>query len=317
MISYHFHMISRRELALLRAMYQHDTVTAAAASVHMSQPAASALLRDLETRLGLTLFNRDNRRLRLTTQGRVLIPEVLHALSAMDAVDRLALDLRRSTLTRLTVGAVAAASTVILPDAVQRVLSLHPQLSVTVRSGSAVEIVDMAIKHEIDLGIVITESSLLSERIAQQPLANLCLYGVFHPNHPRIQDTRALSLEEAATMPLVTLSQALPAGRETLRAFTQAGLQYRPLLEVSQSITACEMVRAGAGIAVVESIGAMYATKQGLIIRPLHVPEHFILSLVWPQDKPLADPAQSLCDALATVFVDPFTAIDSRHTSIS
>lgn len=299
-------MMNRRELALLRAMYQHETVTAAAESVHMSQPAASALLRDLEARLGLTLFNRDNRRLRLTNQGRALIPEVLHALSAMDAVDRLALDLRRGALTRLTVGAVAVASTVILPQAVQRVLGLHPQLSLTVRSGGAIEIVDMAMKHEIDLGIVITESSAHSERIAHKQLANLCLYGVFHPTHPRSQNARALSLKEAAALPLVTLSQALPAGRETLRAFAQAKLQYRPLIEVSQSTTACEMVASGVGVAVVESIGAIYASKLGLVTRPLHAPQEFTLSLVWPQDKPLTGPAQSLADALEAVCAEGF-----------
>src|SRR5690606_31125235 len=148
-------MLRRRELALLRAMYQYGTVTAAAASINMTQPAASALLRNMETRLGFSLFSRQSRRLQLTSQGRALLPEVLNALAGMEAVDKLADALRHGTTSRLTIGAVAIAASSVLPSALATVRKKHSGVALAVRPGTAMEIIDMAVDHRIDLGIVV------------------------------------------------------------------------------------------------------------------------------------------------------------------
>ena len=147
-------MLSRRELRLLRAMHTLGTVTAAASSINMTQPAASAMLRDLEIRLGVALFSREKRRLRMTPQGRTLMPEVLNALAALESADRLAQDIRHGTLARLVIGAVAIAASSLLPAALALVRQQHPSVAVTVRAGTALEIIDMAVEHRVDLGII-------------------------------------------------------------------------------------------------------------------------------------------------------------------
>lgn len=116
-------------------MYQQGTVTAAAASIHMTQPAASALLKDMETRVGFALFSRENRRLQLTSQGRSLMPEVLNALSGMESVDRLVSNIRKGAADRLSIGAVAVASSMLLPQALVTVRRAHPGITFTVRAG--------------------------------------------------------------------------------------------------------------------------------------------------------------------------------------
>lgn len=298
LISYENHMLNRREMALLRAMYQHPTVTAAAASVHMSQPAASALLQGLETRLGFALFSRNQRRLQLTSQARALVPEVLNALSAMDAVDRLAADIRKGATARLNVGAVAVAATMLLPQALVSVRRAHPQVALTVRAGTALEIMDMAADHRIDLGIVITGSAMVSERIVKERLAPLSLHAVFHPDHPRARGEAALTLAEVAALGLIVLSPALPAGLATQQAMAAAGLDYRPLMEVSQSFTACEFAAQRLGVAIVETLGARYAQRQGLVARQLLTLHDEALALVCPRDKPLEGAGLSLRQAL-------------------
>ncbi|KQP44614.1 LysR family transcriptional regulator [Pseudorhodoferax sp. Leaf274] len=291
-------MLNRRELALLRAMYLHPTVTAAADSVHMSQPAASAVLRGLETRLGFALFSRNQRRLQLTSQARALIPEVLTALSAMDAVERLARDIRQGATARLNVGAVAVAATMLLPQALVPVRRAHPQVAVTVRAGTALEIMDMAADHRIDLGLVITGPATAGERIARERLARLSLHAVFHPDHPRVRSDTALSLAEAAALDLIVLSPALPAGLATQQAMAAAGLALRPVMEVSQSFAACAFAAEQLGVAIVETLGARYAQRQGLVARPLLALDDAELALVFPRDKPLEGAALGLRDAL-------------------
>ncbi|MDA8456923.1 LysR family transcriptional regulator [Acidovorax sp. GBBC 3334] len=277
-------------------MYQQGTVTAAAASIPMTQPAASALLRDMETRLGFALFSREHRRLRLTSQGRALIPEVLNALSGIEAVDRLAGNIRKGARDRLTVGAVSVASSMLLPQALVSVRQAYPDITFAVRAGSALEIVEMAVDHRIDLGIVIG-SSAPDERVFKEQLAAVCLFAVLHPAHPRAK-ARRLILDEVTGLGLIALSPTLPAGLATQQAILKSGLEYRPLMEVAQSFTACELAGQRLGVAVVESLGARYAHRMGLVVKPILTMEDSELAIVAPKDRPLEGAALYLSNAL-------------------
>ncbi|WAI81715.1 MULTISPECIES: LysR family transcriptional regulator [Achromobacter] len=290
-------MFNRRELLLLRAMYRHDTVTAAAASVNMTQPAASALLRDMETRLGFALFSRENRRLHLTSQGRALIPEVLNALAGIEAVDRLAVDIRQGALARLDVGAVAIAASSLLPPALAGMRQAHPLVAVTVRAGIALEIIEMAVDHRIDLGIIIGAPSDI-DRVSSLRLAPLGLHAVMARDHPWAQQP-ALTLEQVADAGPIVLAPALPAGRATRQALEARGLPYRPIIEVAQSSAACALAAQGLGVAIVESLGAHYAERQGLVARHLLPLEDPVLAVVWSKDRAMSAPAQLLQQGLA------------------
>lgn len=293
-------MLNRRELTLLRAMYQCTTVTAAAQAVHMSQPAASALLRDMETRVGFALFRRDNRRLHLTAQGRAMIPEVLHALTGMEAVDRLASQIRDGVNDRLVVGAVAVTASMLLPPALVEVRGAYPDVKFSVRTGSGLDIVEMAVDHRIDIGVVIG-SSVPDERVHQEQIAPVSLHAVLRPDHP-LARTRRLSLEAVAAAGLIGLSTSLPAGAATRQALLRAGWEYEPVMEVGQSFTACEMAGQGLGIAIVETLGARYAQRQGLIAKRLMTVEDMAISLVAPRDRPLHGAGLGLKQALVNAM---------------
>ncbi len=273
-------------------MYRHGTVTAAAASINMTQPAASALLRDMEIRLGFTLFSRERRRLHLTSQGRALIPEVLNALASVEAVDRLAGDIRQGAQARLAVGAVAIAASSLLPAALSRMRPAHPGVAVTVRAGTALDIIEMAVDHRIDLGIIV--GSLVDKhRVASRILAPLSLYAVMRPDHPW-SGQRELTLDAVAKAGPIVLATALPAGRATRQAIEGQGLPYCPIIEVAQSSAACALAAQGLGIAIVEGLGARYAERQGLLARHLLAVQDLTLALVWPKDRAMSPAAECL-----------------------
>ncbi|WP_353172381.1 LysR family transcriptional regulator [Paracandidimonas soli] len=289
-------MFSRRELLLLRAMYQHRTVTAAAASINMTQPAASALLRDMEIRLGFLLFSREKRRLQLTSQARTLIPEVLNALAGIESVERLAGDIRQGTMARLVVGAVAIAASSLLPPALMRIRKAHSELAVTLRAGTALEIIEMAVDHRIDLGVIVGTVAD-NERVSSVQLAPLSLYAICRKDHPWAA-RRDLSLAEVAMAGPIVLATALPAGRATRQVMEAEGLPYRPMMEAMQSSSACALAAEGLGVAIVESLGARYAQRQGLAAMHLMALEDPVLALVWSRDRSMSMPAQQLHEVL-------------------
>lgn len=278
-------------------MHIFNSVTAAADSINMTQPAASAMLRDLEIRLGVALFTREKRRLRMTSEGRTLIPEVLNALAALEGADRLAEEIRRKKMARLVIGAVAIAASSLLPAALASLRRAHPEVGVIVRAGTALEIIAMATDHRIDLGIIIGTVAD-SHRVAKLDLAPLSLYAVMRADHPWARRNR-ITLGDLVDQPVIALAQTLPAGRSTQQAFENEGLPYRPIIEVAQSSSACSLAAEGLGLAIVESLGARYAQRQGLLARHIMALEDPALTLVWARDQALSPPALSLRQTLA------------------
>ncbi len=275
-------MINRKDLALLRAMYRHGTVTAAAASVHMTQPAASMLLREIETRLGFALFSRENRRLRLTNRGRTLIPEILNAMAGIEAVDQLSQNLRDEVLTRLVVGTVPIAAYSLMPAALAGMYRDHPDVNVTLRAGTSLELVEMAMDHRIDVGLMI-DRPIDNAHIVSKQLAKLDLYAVMRSDHQWAAKPE-ITLEEVAGCAPIVLAPALPAGQATKNMMKAANLPYRPLIEVAQSSAACALAAEGLGIALIESLGAQYARRQGLIALRVSPLDNVVLTLLWAKD---------------------------------
>jgi DNA-binding transcriptional LysR family regulator len=289
-------MFKRSELMLLRAMHQHPTVTAAAASVNMSQPAASAMLRAMEDRLGFELFTRERRRLALTSHGRALLPEVMNAIAGLEAVDRLARDLHKGSTTRLVVGAVSIAASSIVPESLEEVRRRHPAISATLRVGTTLDLTEMAAEQRIDIGLIIGTAT--DDRVASRHLGQLNLCCVMRSDHP-FAKRKTLTLADVAAGEFIALSPHLPAGRATVRELAIAGIDRMPSVEAMQSSASCALVWAGAGIAIVETLGALYGQRQGLVARTLVRVNDLGLTLVWSRNKGMTPPANDLAQSLA------------------
>ncbi|MGE0802929.1 MAG: LysR family transcriptional regulator [Lautropia sp.] len=283
-------MFRPRELLLLRALHETGSVTAAATAVHLSQPAASALIRAIETRIGFDLFTRERRRLALSANGRALLPELLNAAAALESADRLARDLRAGWTTRLTIGAVPVVGTSLLPAAIAALRASDAAVRVAIRTGSTVAVAAMAADQRIDLGVII--GSVTDDRLAIRRLAALRLCGVLAPADPRARRPR-LTLRQIVAAPYVALSRELPAGAATARMLEAAGLAYEPAIEATQTASACALVDHGAGAAIIESTGAAFARRLGLVVRNLQPVPALALNLVWSASRGLSRPAAS------------------------
>jgi len=266
-------------MELFAAVCRTGSVTSAAAATGMSQPAASAMLRQLEARLGFELFTRRQRRLELTPNGRMLLPEVTHALAAFDSVERLAESMGRRRPGRLILGAISAAGASILPPAVHALQEQHPNVTVVLRSGTAVEVVEWAAGQRIDLGVVL--GSAVHEHVGFERLADLHLVCAMRKGDP-LARRKVVTLAELAAVPYVGHSRHLPIGALTAAALEADGLKFQPAIEVGLFSAACAFAEAGCGLAVLDNLTGMYAAQHGLVVRPLKANGTLSLSLVWP-----------------------------------
>ena len=289
--------MKKREMALICAVARTGSVTASAAAVGMSQPAASALLRQVEERIGLALFTRRRRRLELTADGRILLPEITHALAALESVERMSQSMGKSRQRRCVIGAVAAAGASVLPGALQTLLKTQPDMAVVLRAGTAVEIVDMAVQQRIDLGLIYGSAG--HEQVSVEHLAALALVCVMPAHHPYAV-LPSVSVDQLAAVPYIAHSRFLPVGALTAQALESAGHDFKPAVEVMQFSAACAMAEAGSGVAVLESLAAHYAQRHGLVARPLLAMSDLSLTAVWSPEKGLGSWPRQLLEILKT-----------------
>lgn len=301
-------LIRPREMELFAAICRTGSVTAAAQSTGLSQPGASAMLKEMETRLETPLFARRHRRLELTSAGRALLPEITHALAALDSVEKLAQSIGRPRGQRLILGTVPATGASLLPPVLRRLQLADPDLAIVVRVGTATEVIEMAVQQRIDLGVVL--GSAASEHIGFQEIAALGLVCVVRPDHPWAS-LSSVGVEDLATTPYIGHSRHLPVGALTAQALENAGVVWKPAMEVMQFSAACALTQAGCGPSVLESVTGAYARQLGLIPVTLRTAGTLSLNVVWPQVKGMSAAARFVKEGLMLTAVNDTSIVVS------
>lgn len=291
--------MKKREMVLLSALARTGSVTLSAAAAGMSQPAASAMLSQLEERFGVELFTRHRRRLGLTAACRALLPEVSHALAALESVERTVQSIGRGKQRRLVIGSVPAASAGVLPSALRMLFAERSGIAVIVKAGTAAEVLEMTVEERIDIGLIY--GSTLHEQVASKNLGALSLMCVMQPGHIYASYAE-VTVAQLMDTPYIAHSRYLPVGALTAQAIETAGGIFAPCIEVMQFSAACAMVETGCGVAVLESLAARYAQTHGLVAKPLVASSDLALVAIWSVSKGLDGTSQKLLSNLESVI---------------
>lgn len=285
--------MNRREISLLWEVARTGSVTQAAERVHMSQPAASATIRQIEDRLGFALFTREKRRLQFTPKGRALLPEISNTLAALSSLDRLSEELRIEGANRVTIGCIASAATTVLPQATRVFRDAMPEARIVIRTGMSMDIANMVAEQRVDFGLVVGDA--LPHGCGVADITSLGLHAVMTPD-AELASSESITLSQLSHQPYIALARQLQIGALTARKFEEAGLSFSPAVEVMQFSSACAFVQAGHGVAILDALSLPFARSVGLLARPLEMNEKVPFRLLWSRDSALA--------RYATVFRD-------------
>lgn len=150
---------SLRQLRIFVAVADAGSTAAAAERVALSQSAASAALKELEDGLGIALFDRIGRRLRLNAAGRALLDEARAVLDGADGIGRrFGRDPRLRHAAppplQLRLGASTTIGNYLMPGRIARLLAGNPEARVDLRIGNTARIAEAVRALELDLGLI-------------------------------------------------------------------------------------------------------------------------------------------------------------------
>ena len=190
--------LKTRHLVLLVELGRHGSIMHAAQAAHLTQPAASKLLGELEHALGVQLFERLPRGVAPTWYGAILIRRAGAALAEMDAAHQEVMELLSGLRGRVDVGAVLTPSTSIVPEAVVRLKTRHSRVHISVMVETSKILVQRLRAGELDLAIGRIHDTEAAAELRFEPLTDEPHSLLARVGHP-LSERNNLSLAELST----------------------------------------------------------------------------------------------------------------------
>ncbi|WP_305857850.1 LysR family transcriptional regulator [Balneatrix alpica] len=262
--------VSIKQVRAFVAVASTRSFAEAAELVHLSQPALSIAIKNLEESVGGRLLVRTTRTLALTPEGEQFLPVAKRLLADWDeALQDLHNQFARQRGS-LNIAAMPSFASYQLPTVLAAYRQAYPQISVRVQDVVAETVVDMVRSGRVELGIafeVETEQDLMFEPLYQEQFV-----AVLPPEHPLLQHDN-LSWSQLNQAPFLTL-QAPSLVRELIvQTVEQLGLELSIEFESHQLMTIIRMVVCGLGLSVVPALCIPLIEQQGGHWRHLRHPK--------------------------------------------
>ncbi|MBL8351486.1 MAG: LysR family transcriptional regulator [Burkholderiaceae bacterium] len=284
--------VSIRQLRAFVALCELRNFTRAAEACHLSQPAFSALIRQLEQTVGSPLFDRSTRHVEASAEGREFEPGARRVLAeleaALGAVQARA-SLRRGRVSIALLPSLAAGW---LPQVLAGFRDRHPGIELQVADLLSEPCIARVRSGEADFALAATRAE--TPELRAEIFCSDDFHLVCRRDHPlaRQHDPQPADL---AGFPFVHLSRT-----SSVRQYVDAATHPNPLppaLEVDQLATVAGMVRAGIGISVVPALTLYQFRAAELVTRALRWPGlERSLYLVARRDRALSFAATAFYD---------------------
>jgi len=270
--------MNRNHVALFHAVAEAGSVTGAAERLHVSQPAVSKQIGELEGVLGLRLLDRLPRGVRLTDAGR-LLAEYARRLNALEGEAARAIDefrgLRRG---RLAVGASTTIAAYLLPQVFGEFHRQYPDIELQLEIANTRDIQRCLTDGVIEVGMTegIIEEQDLDSRVFHQDE----LVAIAPPGH-RLLGRKQVMLDELCREPFILREEGSGTRAVIEQALAARGLAVKPIISLAATETIKHAVVAGIGLAIVSRLAiglevkfgslAIILVKDFEIRRPLHL----------------------------------------------
>jgi LysR family cys regulon transcriptional activator len=229
-------------------------VSAAADSLHTSQPGISKQIKTLEDELGVEIFQRRGKRIAAITEpGKAVLAIAERILAEAANLKRAGEEFANEKLGTLTVATTHTQARYALPKAVAAFKKRYPDVRLVLHQGNPTQVCQMAASGEADFAIATEAISDYPELVSLPCYQwNRCV--VVPPGHPLLA-ARPLTLEAIARFPVVTYDFAFAGRSQINRAFEKRGLAPNVVLTALDSDVIKTYVELGLGIGILAEMG--------------------------------------------------------------
>jgi LysR family hydrogen peroxide-inducible transcriptional activator len=298
----HHHPFSLRQLQYVVAVADLQSFRRAAERCAVSQPSLSAQVAEVESLLGVQLFERDKRGVRLTPAGEAIVREARAVLLAADALGETARRFIDPLQSVLRLGVIPTLAAYLLPRATPALLGAHPKLMVLWAEHPTATLVERVTRGDLDGAVLALEAELGT--LAWTALGEDPFLAALPPGHPLAHGERPLTLDELEGERLLLLDEG-HCLRQQVLAWCGRSLPEELAFRATSLPTLVQMVAAGAGITLLPRIAVATETaRSGVAVRRLAPPPSRTIVLAWRASSPLGAAFATLARTLAMAVTE-------------
>jgi DNA-binding transcriptional LysR family regulator len=275
-----------RHLRYFVAAAEAENVSRAAVNLHVSQPALSRQIRDLEEELGFSLFERGPKSVRLTEAGKTFLTEARAVLQRAEEAVHAARGIATGRRAELHVGYAPSPTVRIMPPTLRAFQAQVPNVRVKLHDLSTEEMLAGVREGKLQMAFLVRPSRAMLRGLHFEELARDTMCLAVPPTHP-LARLRSATIAQAAREPLVVFSlKDYPEYHEYLEALF-APLKARPKIaeEHDSAASLIASVESGTGVAIVPRNFSCFTGPRLKLIALSPEPEPLVIGAVWSRDS--------------------------------
>ncbi len=233
-----------RQLRVFSEVAKHLSFSKAAQALHLTPPAVTMQIKELEGHVGMPLFQRDGRQVTLTTPGEYMLVYARRMLSTLKDAEDAAARLQRLEIGTLTIGMVSTAK-YFLPRLLAAFRLEHGGVEVKLAVGNREQLVQMLQRNELDIAIMGRPPKELATRA--EPFAAHPHVFVAPVGHPLLAQGFQ-SVEALRPYPFILREEGSGTRAALHKFFTAARFEPNVAMEMASNETIKQAVMAGMGL---------------------------------------------------------------------
>jgi DNA-binding transcriptional LysR family regulator len=288
-------------LSVFREVMVTGSVSQAARRLGRTQPAISLSLKELESSLGIALFEREGRRLIPVPEAQYLLAEANEVLDRLSTVSRTMKSLGDAASGSLKVAAMPGPSNYLFPRYISQVLGDFTDISLSLSMRSSQQILELVATQSIDFGFADLDIQLEKRMgfLTVEPFSVRCFCAM--PAQHALTRKTTISWQDLHDHPMGGLHSGHRLQRGIRLAFQGEGMRYNQIIESQFFIPLLQFVAMGQCCAIVDPLTVASEQQSNLnqgavVFRPLADDLRYDCAIFTPRLRPMSQLARRVKD---------------------
>ncbi len=297
--------MNARQIEIFHAVMKAGTVTEAAKRLGITQPSATASLKQIEDSLGFNLFHRKGGRLAPTAEARVLFAEAERLQDSLTIFKNLAGRLKNDLTSHLRVVAPPAFCHELLPSAIAELTKAnkHCVLDITTLHHGQILKDITTVGGQNNLGFTFGTGN--QEGVGSISIGKANIVALV-PNEWQLSEQRSIQIENLIDKPLVGTFSGEPLGDAVEKMLSKTTSNAHHIIRAHSHSVAASLAGQGVGAAIIDSVTASYTKARiinsGFQILPIENAPTLPVTAIFSYEHPLSRNAKQLVDIFRKLY---------------
>ena len=241
---------------------KQGNISAAAQNLFISQSAVSQSVKQLEEQLQVRLFSRSTRGVSLTSEGKLLLEYVSHALGLLQSGEEKIAASRQLLTGELIIGASDTVTKTYLLSRLEAFHRDYPDIRIRILNGTTSMVLDYLHAGQVDIAF----ASEAPDETVYSVRHCVDTHTIFVAAPDYLEFDKVYTMEEIAALPLILLERKASSRVYVERYFQEHGVQIHPEIELGSHNLLISLARIGLGVACVTEEFSLSGLSRGVIV---------------------------------------------------